>query len=625
VLAGLRIGDVYEETGYVTPACGYPFFYNRGRFAEMGETSITLVAGHHGAVLPCVMAYNEAAQSGVLLSCLHDRCLRYVRLGADQQAQTGTIAAQVWWARWLAPGERQEVATWHLVPFFGDYSVMLDEYRHWLVVEQGITPPAEEAAHLDELFVAAAHSVVLHGLGHCDLLRPYVDAVRELGCTAFWWGKPWLDSIDVDKRAWMSRCQPQTRDYKYALTPNYGGEPAIRALSDYIHARGLLDIAWVTGYGLTVFDPLYREHPEVFIRLRRPVKRIPTGDVPGHELMPDLDTMAEVNDEYIYTPFSGASIGADTTNPHWRKFWLHNQEYWAANGVDGIFFDSFNPMPPNYALRPWPGQISMEIINLQREARRLALRVNPNFFTFTEGGGYLMSTVNDFTHTWPGATPPPLPPYRNNPLSPEEEARFLRDEILSMLPGARAHADISNVLGDGAEVQGWSVLPRVIFFLFGGRMPILKVFAVGAQPEPIRNEPEYWTYFRPRPADDPAPGEKAHWEAVKAQWQLRMAHPELKSGSLILRGCETDDPAVFAFLRAKDGHLSAVVLNFGAEPAECALRINWPVAGLVPPEQDLAPRELLRSADLPPTCAGQLETGYKVSVPARDGAVIRFC
>ena len=35
-----------------------------------------------------------------------------------------------------------------------------------------------------------------------------------------------------------------------------------------------------------------------------------------------------------------------------------------------------------------------------REARRLARQANPDFFSFTEGGGYLMATVNDFTHTW---------------------------------------------------------------------------------------------------------------------------------------------------------------------------------------------------------------------------------
>jgi hypothetical protein len=570
------------------------------------------------------MAYSELAQSGVLLSVLHDRCLNYVRMYADQLSQTGTITAQVWWARWLAPGEHQEVATWHIVPFTGDYGDILDEYRHWLVTEYGITPPADAASHLDELFVGCTHPVVLEGLGHCEKMKPYVDALAEVGCTAFWWGKPWLDSIDVDKRAWMSRCQPQTNDYKYAVTPKYGGESAVRDLTDYIHAKGMKDIAWVTGYGLTVFDQLYKKHPEAFVRLRRPVKRNATDDVPGHELMPNLDVNAGVVDEYVYTPFSGATIGGDSTNHHWRRFWLHNQEYWAANGVDGIFFDSFNPMPPNYALRPWPGQIGGEIINLQREARRLARKVNPDFFSFTEGGGYRMATVNDFTHTWHGSTPPPLPPYRTQPLSPEEEARFLRDEVLSMIPGARSWALVANVEGDSAHNTGTSVLPRVLFSMFSGRMPILSMFQAGAQQEMITNECEFWAYFKPRPADDPAPAEKKHWEQVKRHWQLRMAYPELKSGSLIMKGVDSGDPAVLAFLREKDGEISAVMLNFRPDAAMCKLSVNWALAGVNLPDGELSPHELLHGVNLPATTASCLMTGYTIEIPARDGVVIKL-
>jgi hypothetical protein len=622
LLSGLRIGGDYAATEYVTPACGYPCFYNRGHFAAMGETAITLVAGHHGAVLPCAMAYSETARSGVLLSCLHDRCLRYVRLVPDQASQTGTIAAQVWWARWLSPGERQEVATWHLVPFTGDYGDMLDEYRHWLADVHGHVPPADAASHLDELFVGCTHSVVLHSLGHCDRLRPYVDALKAAGCTAYWWGKPWLDAIDVDPRAWMSRCQPQTRDYRYAATTRYGGPAAVQALTDYIHRQGLKDIAWMTGYGLTVFDPLYREHPEAFVRLRRPVARQATRDVPGHELIPRFDNAAGIVDDQVYPPFGGATIGGDTTNPHWRRFWLHNQEYWAAHGVDGIFFDSFNPMPPNYALRPWPGQISLEIVNLQREARRLARRVNPDFFSFTEGGGYLMATVNDFTHTWHGATPPPLPPYRQAPLTPAEEARFQRDELLSMLPGARSWATVANVSGDAANPMT-NVRPRVLFHLFSGRMPVLHMFSIGAQPERITNEPEFWTWFRARPADDPHPYELAHWRYVKSLWDLRQAHPELKSGRLEFRAVTCADPAVFAFLREREGQVTLVVLNFAATPAATTVMLAARAAG-VKLRRRLRPRELLTGQALPATTPAALAAGYPVQVPARDGLLLQL-
>jgi hypothetical protein len=283
--------------------------------------------------------------------------------------------------------------------------------------------------------------------------------------------------------------------------------------------------------------------------------------------------------------------------------------------VDGIFFDSFNPMPPNYALRPWPGQISLEIINLQREARRLARAVNPDFFSFTEGGGYLMATVNDFTHTWPGATPPPLPPYRTRPLTPEEEARFLRDELVSLIPGARAWATVA---GED-EVSR----PRVLFNMFAGRMPVLPMFTTGAQPEPITNEPEYWAYFRPRPADDPAPREKAHWEQVKRQWNLRMAHPELKSGRIEFQTVSAADPAVFAFLRLQDRHATLVALNFRSEPVTCAVTLDLAVAGLAAAEK-LSPVELLSGAPLPACTGADLAQGYPLTLPPRDGVLVKL-
>ena len=468
LLAGLRIGGDYAGTEYVTPACGYPFFYNRGHFAEMGDTAITLVGGHHGAVLPCIMAYHEEKRAGLLLSCLHDRCLRYVRMYADQRAQTGTITSQVWWARWLAPRERQEVATWHLVPFAGDYGLMLDEYRHWLADAYAIAPPAEAAGDIEDTFVAVFPAVLMNGLGSMDLMQPYVDRAAESGATALWLSGTALDASDIDDRVVKSRCQPVTDgEGKYAVTTRYGGPEARARLIDYVHSKGLKFVIWVTGYGLTSFDPMYRDHPEAFVKMRRPIYLDPESSSPS---WPGYDVTAGRVDPWVYPPFGSDTLGSDTTNPVWREFWLHNQEYWAGHGVDGIFFDSFNPMPPNYALRPWPGQISLEIINLQREARRRARAVNPGFFTFTEGGGYLMATVNDFTHTWHGSGPPPLPPYRTSPLTPEEEARFLRDEALSMIPGARSWATMG-ASGDNQGGTSPESRPRELYSLFSGRMP----------------------------------------------------------------------------------------------------------------------------------------------------------
>ena len=144
------------------------------------------------------------------------------------------------------------------------------------------------------------------------------------------------------------------------------------------------------------------------------------------------------------------------------------------------------------------------------------------------------------------------------------------------------------------------------------------------QLEPIRNECEYWAYFRPRPANDPAPTEKAHWEGVKRHWQLRMAHPELKSGRLEFLAVSTDDPAVFAFLRLKNRHASLVMLNFRAVPATCVVRIDWKSAGFKPTAR-MSPRDLLRDdARLPTVTAAQFATGWPLTVPARDGLVLKL-
>ena len=619
LLSGLCIGGDYVGTEYVTPACGYPFFYNRGHFAEMGDTAITIVGGHHGAVLPCIMAWHEEKGAGLLLSCLHDRCLRYLRMYGEQAAQAGTIAAQLWWARWLAPRERQEVATWHLVPFTGDYGPMLDEYRHMLADEYGIAAPAEACDDIDDTFVGVLPSILMNGLGHMDLLQPYIDRVAEVGVNALWLSGTALDACDIDDRVYKSRCQPLTDgEGKYAVTTRYGGPAARERLIEYVHGKGLKFVIWVTGYGLTGFDPMYRQHPEAFVRMRRPIDMTPE-DNPN---WPGYDSTVGRFDRWVYPPFGGDSIGSDTTNPVWRHFWLHNQEYWAARGVDGIFFDSFNPMPPNYALYPWPGQISLEIINLQREARRRARAVNPKFFTFTEGGGYLMATVNDFTHTWFGAGPPPLPPFRTRPLTPEEEARFLRDEVLSMIPGARAHAAIDDA-GDNQGGVSHESRPRVLFSLFSGRMPILSLFSIGAQPEPIRNETEYWAFWKPYPADHPHPDEAAHWERVKAYWQLRQTYPELRAGTLDIDHVHADDPAVHAFLRVKDGQFTLCAINFRREPVTCMLTLSGNVLPF-DAEEPLSPRELLTGIALPPTTGDALTRGYAVTIGARDGVVIKL-
>lgn len=618
VFDGLRIGGDYAGTEYVTPACGYPFFYNRGRFAEMGDVKINLVGGHHGAVLPCIMAYHETKGAGLLLSCLHDRCLRYVRMYADQASQTGTIASQLWWARWLSPRERQEVATWHLVPFAGDYGPMLDEYRHWLTEAHGIVPPAESTADIDDTFVAVIHSVLMNGVGHMDALHPYIDRVAEVGATAFWMSGTFLDGSDVEPKAVKSRCMPVTDGEKYTPTTRYGGAEAQQRLINYVHDKGIKFVIWVTGYGLTGFDPIYKQHPEVFVRLRRPV-HLSTDSNPS---WPGYDMTVGRYDDWIYPPFGGATIGGDTTNAIWRKFWLHNQEYWAGHGVDGIFFDSFNPMPPNYALRPWPGQISLEIINLQREARRLARAANPKFFTFTEGGGYLMASVNDFTHTWHGSNAPPLPPYRTRPITPEEEARFLRDEAFSMIPGARAWAMVSDS-GDNQGGMPNQCRPRVLYNFFSGRMPVLGMYGAGMQPEPINNETDYWAYWKPYPADQPHPAEAAHWARVKEMWQLRQAHPALRHGAFDITHAAAGDAAVHTFLRTHADSVVLCAVNFRQQEVTTTLTVDIAALGIAA-DETLTPVELITGMELPACTGAELAAGCAVAIGARDGVVIKL-
>ena len=183
-----------------------------------------------------------------------------------------------------------------------------------------------------------------------------------------------------------------------------------------------------------------------------------------------------------------------------------------------------------------------------------------------------------------------------------------------MIPGARAWAMVSGE--DDAS------RPRVLFNMFSGRMPVLNMFYVGANPEPITNEPEYWAYFRPRPADDPAPREQAHWQQVKQLWQLRMAHPELKSGGLDFTRCAaTTPPYLSSSARRRTGRRGGSTSASAGRPRDM---LDWAAAGIVPPAGELLPCDLLRNNALPATSALGLGQGYRVTIPARDGVVVKL-
>jgi hypothetical protein len=231
-----------------------------------------------------------------------------------------------------------------------------------------------------------------------------------------------------------------------------------------------------------------------------------------------------------------------------------------------------------------------------------------------------MATVNDFTHTWPGITQPPLPPFRTTALSPEEEATFLRDEALSMLPGARAWV----LMQDGPDEQAFNdCRPRMLYNMFSGHMPVLSMFTTGAQPEPIHNETDYWAYWKPFPAESPHPLEAEHWERVKAEWQLRRAHPALHAGTLELHAAQMDDPAVHVVLRRKDDDICVVALNFRHEPVTCQLTVDLLAIGIAP-DSHFSPFDLLHDVCCPPCTGADLQQGYALSIPPRDGVVIKL-
>ena len=618
-LRGLRTGNDWSGDEYVTPASAYPFFHNRGRFADMNDVGINLTAGHHGAVMPCVMAFNEARQAGLLLSVMNERALRYVHMAGDSASRTGALTARVWWARWLAPGERQEAATFHLVPFQGDYGAMLCEYRDWLVDECGLESPADAPAVLDNLFIGNLPSPMVRSLGHFDQLRPYIEYMKRVGCTAVFEHGNWLDAADTVEGALLSRCQPITQEGRYATTTRFGGEAAHRELRDYIHALDMKYMVWFTGYGLTSFDAMFREHREMFITLRKSAG----CTMQTHSEWPGFDFALGWADDWAYHPFGGPTVGADTTHRRWREFWLGNQEYWSRNGVDGCFFDSFNPMPPNYALRPWPGQIGREIINLQREARRLARANNPDYVTYTEGGGCEMSTVNDLTHTWHGCTPPPLPPFRETPLTPEEEARFLRDEVFSMLPGTRSWRILAD---DGLRCEQRDLAetrPRLLFSMFSNTIPVLPLFTRDLNDRQFVTQTEFYQEFQARPVEQLDPRDVELWNYVGRLWRLRQTHPELKSTATGPEPVAVDNPAVFAYLRRHVGQVTLVAVNFRHEPVECAVSATPEATGL-DPNLALMPHDLLRDAALTPCTAAGLANGYHLTIPPRDAVVVKL-
>ena len=149
------------------------------------------------------------------------------------------------------------------------------------------------------------------------------------------------------------------------------------------------------------------------------------------------------------------------------------------------------------------------------------------------------------------------------------------------------------------------------------------MYDIGAQPEPITNETEYWSLWKPHPADQQHPAEVAHVAAVKALWDLRQAHPELRSGKTDIEHTGAGDPAVHAFLRHKDERLSLCAINFRPEAVTCALTVEIAALGLSP-DETLSPRDLLTDTALPPCTGADLAAGYEVTIRPRDGVLLKL-
>ena len=64
-------------------------------------------------------------------------------------------------------------------------------------------------------------------------------------------------------------------------------------------------------------------------------------------------------------------------------------------------------------------------------------------------------------------------------------------------------------------------------------------------------------------------------------------------------------------------------VNFRLQAVTCVLRSELAAAGITP-DETLHPRELLAGAPLPACSGAELAAGYMVSIPARDGVVIKL-
>lgn len=617
--AGLRIGE-WKGMDVVAPEMGYPFFHNRWSFECLGERYISLTSSPHGLRMPYLMAYHPGAAggrgAGILFDWIDETCLTYFRSLADSGTRTGQINLQLWYARYLRPGETVVLEPIRIVPFVGHYREMMRAYRDHLVTERGARAPREHWARLGRIMIATTNAFGLRENMDFEDLIPYVDRAFDMNARGFWIGGTWEDTrFNYETKICRNPCCIMPKDDVYTPKAAHGGEDNLRKLIDYIHGKNMYAICWITGGGLPNPSQTVQNHPDWWTYMKHP---IPNRDIhnPG---WPGTVPSDGRRDDYLYFPFREFA-GPDTTAHGWREFWKRSFLNAARLGFDGVFIDSMNPMMPNYRRYPWPGQTAKGVFPLHRETReQVRQRFPPGMFYFPEAGGYLLQQVTDAAESAPGAGAPRVIPWRREALTAAEMVEYVRDKHLSMLPGSRGWGHVTHRCG--AE------RPWTLYHLFSTQMPRLMHF-YDERKARYASQTESSRHFRFRAPDDDTPELAAGYRWLGEMFGLRLKYAELALAEMDLDSVSCGAPGVLPFARASEGALSVVLINFDARAAETQLTLDRLdpagsagervvrdiLAEVEPGVGRMEPRRMSVSAGV------QLA----VSVPAENGVVLRF-
>ncbi|HEY3415919.1 MAG TPA: hypothetical protein VGM23_03450, partial [Armatimonadota bacterium] len=598
--AGLDFGG-WETLDVVTPEMGYPFFHNRWHFSLMGECPINVTTSPHGLRLPYVMAYNPHAAggqgAGLLMGWVDETCMTYFRMECDPAARTGQANLQLWYSRYLRPGESITLEPIQLAAFTGHYRGMMAEYRDWLVAEHNAQAPQENWDALGDLFIVSPPASLGEG-NDFSVLYPYVDRAAEMNVTGFWISGTWEDTrYNYEVRICMNPCAVMPVNDVYAPKATHGGEASLRKLVDYIHAKGMKAICWITGGGLPWPSEPVQKYPDWWTYQKHPIpnEMIKNPSWPGTE--PGYGRP----DPYLYFPFPEL-CAPDTTSHGWRGFWERSFLNAARLGMDGVFIDSMNPMMPNYRRYPWPGESAKGVIPLFRKVRQAVTeQYGEGHFYFPEAGGYLCQEVTDAAESYPGLAAPPTVPCRKEPLTPGEMVEFIHDKYLSMLPHTRGWGDITGVPG---SARPWS-----LYHLYSTQMPRLNdSFYESSQH--FDNETVRAITSRMRPVDSDTPEQATAYRWVGEAVAVRRQYRELALADMDLASVATTTEGVLVFARAHEGQLSIVLVNFNPEAVEAPLQLLDPKALGLETGKTYQVRDLL--AEISGEAAGRLAANITI-------------